>query len=295
MSGPRDGRRSGFTRPEPAMALPTFRELLPCGCPPSAPPLLAAGAAPCAEAVRLQVAARFGGVIPGMLVCSRPVAKMPVMASSNGGLVVLVVQARNLTVSCAAAAAGLGPEPGPQLRRTPDEEAWGSALALRGGSGFSGPGFPAGWAGRHTSFHSPPRETLGGRATRAEASISDHHIGLHERVRGEWGWHRARPLSTVGGAEPGVFKDVALLVLLEPPVLDLLVLVRTLRVARAPAPELLVAFGPPHARRVLTSTAVGATAEIRDPTPQVRLAAALGKLRSEATLKGGFHLAALAR
>jgi hypothetical protein len=160
ISGPREGRRSGFTRTEPDKALPLSARTKPC-----------TNAGP----GRPKVVERFGGVIPGMLVCSRPVANMPVIPSSNGGLVVWVKEMREENVAGpAAGAAGFGREPGPQFRRTPDEHSWGSVLALRGGSGFSGPGL-----GLHTSFHSPARETLGGRAPRA-ASCSDHHIGLQQ-------------------------------------------------------------------------------------------------------------------
>ena len=158
ISGPRDGRRSGFTRIEPDKALP-----------------LSARKKPCTDAGRPKFVERFDGAIPAMLGC-RPVANMPVIPSSNGGLVVWVNEMREEDVAGpAAGAAGFGREPGPQFRRTPDEPSRGSVLALRGGSGFSGPGL-----GLHTSFHSPARETLGGRAPRA-ASCSDHHIGLQQR------------------------------------------------------------------------------------------------------------------
>jgi hypothetical protein len=66
-----------------------------------------------------------------------------------------------------------GPEPGPQFRRTLDELANISGVC-RPAVAASGCGFAPGF---HTSFHSPARETLGGRPAPRDASISDHHAG----------------------------------------------------------------------------------------------------------------------
>lgn len=78
---------------------------------------------PCTDAGRRTNIAkpRVGGVMPGIPVFNRPVVKTPIMPSPKGGLLAWRVDARSGVTAVAFL------DPGPQLRRTPDE-LWASSL-----------------------------------------------------------------------------------------------------------------------------------------------------------------------